>query len=148
MNELEKYLPWYLGTGLKVKVGEKKIPLIGIGIAEDTGFYIKGKELPVYSMDIWGIKPLMLPLSALTESIVVKGYNYDKEFVPSTELHRLYPEMLDMEIEYEPFETILTTYKLDHQPFWIAKQLISWGFWIGSQDLFDKALLIDKRKIS
>lgn len=138
MNELEKMLSWYLGTKLKVLIGNQHL----IDWAyEDASWIRKGKD--------W--KPLMLPLSAISEPIKVEGYNNGEEFVPIEHIKKLFSNTPNLDYLYNHDHVwehwIGRGFVKTNVEFCVIEELIKMGFWIGSQDLFDQGLIIDKRTV-
>ena len=104
---------YYLGTGLEFKE-------VGFG---------KVYELTIYNISMVlenirvfdNIKPLLRSLDSLTKPITVKGYNDDKEFVPSEKLavHLFDFDFIDMVVNKGNTNGI---------PFWVVKLLLKWHF--------------------
>lgn len=173
MKTLElKDLKHYLGTGLKVKIGEKIRELTAISLDSPFIFVTihegsRKKEM----QNICNSKPIMIPLSALTEQLP-DGSIPIVELAKIAEIHecdiephhisknimKIYAKWLINEkwIEfhydivhnsflYFPSEGI-TFYHVDNQ-LQLFEYLYQNHFWLGDQSLFKTGEIIDKRSL-
>lgn len=85
-------------------------------------------------------KPLLYPLSILTEEIEHEG----ERFVP---LEKLYGFMKghDYDLGYEGFVTVLTNIKTDHQPMILLLEMVKYHFDVFN--LIQEGKAIDKSKL-
>lgn len=127
MQQLKKYLKYYLDTGL---------------ILTRDGFPdVEMKGLPDgFGYEYW--TPLMHPLSSLTKEIVVENYNDGKPFVPVDEFYFEYGGGFSSKGAFSKhIKTVIVDSNRDSLTWDVVQKLISWGFWIGSQDYFDKGII-------
>lgn len=151
-------LKYYLGTGLKMKSTLK------------STLYDSGEIYTLSTLDLEGLvkyqnKPIFYPLSSLTKSIVVEGYNDGKEFVPIIEIARKDSKSNDYEIRFisvqrhnkEKIEVLvhlenkereiefgsLRVYSLQHPTFRFVRDIIQWHFCPWESEL-ERGSWIDK----
>ena len=127
---------YYLGTGLLLKYKNFSTNryltafLTGVNNTEIETTYnrkIKGCHGDIISFNgrnnikDLDLKPLLRSLDSLTKLITVKGYNDDKEFVPSEKLsvHLFDFDFIDMVVNKRNTNGI---------PFWVVKLLLKWHF--------------------
>jgi len=77
------------------------------GAGKDTNdinyFYLNSRICSGQGFKLSGIKPILHPMSDLSNYIVVKGYNNDEEFIPLVELAKLSDhDGLKYELERDP----------------------------------------------
>lgn len=116
LQEIVGYLPY----GLKGFADNKKIDIIGINTLDAC--YTVGHNTDCgytsYSIKMSDCKPILRPLSDMTKSITVKGYNDGKPFVPIIKLFEMYPKMKSIKdhkkyIEYAKTKDSETGYYLE-----------------------------------
>lgn len=130
-----EHLKGYLGTGFKVSIQSELYPNPEvIGIVMDVVYLnYHGSGLP---MNIDKIKPLLYPLSTLTE------FRDDLGFVPMDNLFKIY----NFSGSYQDMKNhIIDMLKTLICPQWILNLLYEWHFDI--HGLIEKGLAIDKTKI-
>lgn len=107
-----KYLPWKI----RVKVEDDDVYILSF--APQTNRIIYEDCYGILDSDIKYIKLYVRPLSDLTNPIIVKGYNDDKEFVPMVELAKKdmpSEEWMDDTTSFETF--ILNDY--EHTTYYV-----------------------------
>ena len=164
--EIKEKLHLYLPYGLKIEEWWTKTngggsKIIGIDYGHKLVTTIDSKNRR-YRKSFGDVKPIMYPLSALTETM-------KEGFVPIDELLKLkYPVywkhhendrygeiVVESSVAYtEAYYWCHANYSIKvtncfdpHEEYWIYEKMISWGFWLWDQSLFEKGELIDKSKI-
>jgi len=137
----------YLPYRLQIKSGDSILTMVSQMPNEyfSNGGY-RSKEIAINVVSTrYGHKPLLRPLSQLTQPITVEGYNDGKEFVPVVELLKMKFPHNDYNSKYglisvsdSGFPSAYYTYRAQFQlmlnletseyPKWIADQLIKWHF--------------------
>lgn len=132
----EKDLKYYLGTGLKINCGHLYL------IRELTHDYFDDARVCLTAVLRGNYRPLMLPLSALTEPLPDGSIPIDviREFTLG------YSDFISNERDHW-----INLYGIERWkgtiPFMICEYLYANHFWLGDQSYFEKGIIIDKRTV-
>ena len=116
---------YYLGTGLECRADTSYSDWESHSIFVLDTISVKDGLIFKYDIYRWDevyegrIKPLLRSLDSLTKPITVKGYNYDKEFVPIEEIG---------ELDYDTYSLYYYKNHAIRLPFELIQLLLKWHF--------------------